>query len=597
MRAGAIAVGAGFTVACLVGGATWLVLASGAAPDTADRSSVSSPPAAAPRAVHDTDAAAAPSDRPRRRVTSAPPRPKKDPSFARLRELRTLAETEPTAALRQLVAALAQDPELGEKPAWQELRTQLETKLAGRVLDAAGSVPQTAAEEARKLLPLIADPSLVRQLRLVAADGVEGAAALSQRERETVGRAESTEDAEVLSRHLGVFGSGAHVDETSELGARIAAVRRRNASRKVRMRVLAVRDVEAVETRRLEQLDKLRQREALGLLDHIHAGLAWLALHQAEDGHFSDAAAAERCAELGHATSCVKKRAGNELAGTALATLAFLDFRDQDTAGHFEPTLSRAVSWLRAQIKANGSFKQPGYPAGIALMALGQAASSSGDAELTGELERLWTFYAGAAGSQGGYRYKLHQAGDLSVTGWYAQAYEAARDAEIRTVEPVGPQLDRFVTAMWAGGHKFGYTQEGWSRTLESVGMLSLLILRDELDENLRADWAVRLAAADRGDRINLYTLYYDVRTELALNGSLSDHRRQSVFELAEWYQQPDGDAAGRFTAELDRKRLKATPTDEHPRMQGKERWFRKTGGAVTTAFCVLILEHALYRR
>jgi len=57
---------------------------------------------------------------------------------------------------------------------------------------------------------------------------------------------------------------------------------------------------------------------------------------------------------------------------------AFLDFRDQDAKGLFETNLANAVQWLVSQQKKNGSFKgRYSYSTPIAVMALGQAASSS----------------------------------------------------------------------------------------------------------------------------------------------------------------------------------------------------------------------------
>lgn len=590
MRAGVFAIGASIVVVGLAAVAAWLVLSPPCGQEPAAASVAQQEDAGDTRAKGADDAA-----RGRRRVTSAPPRPKTDPAVARLRALRRLAETAPFAALEQLVAAVAARPELAERPAWRELRQHLEQLLTERVVEIADA--RAAADEARKLLPLVADPQIARLLREMATSGVEGAAVLTDRERETVGRAGTPDEAAILSRHLGFFGSAAQVDETSQLGVRLAELRRRDERRTKRARPLPVRDADAAEKRRLAQLDKLRQREALGLLDHIHAGLAWLALHQADDGHFGDRAAHQRCTELGHTTSCVEKAMRNDLAATALAVIAFLDFRDQDPAGHFEPTLSRAVAWLRGRVRPDGTFGVHGYPAGIALMALGQAASSSGEVELAKQLGAAWLVYTPLAGPVGGFRYKPHQGGDLSVTGWFVQGYEAAREAEVATPNALRVGLDRFVTSVWSEGPSFGYTKKGRRPTLDAVGMLSLMILRDEIDEKLRRDWTVHLARTDRGKRLDLYSLYYDVRMELALRGALTDHRRTAVLELARWYQQPDGDAAGRFRATADVERVKATPADDRPRLSGDDRWFRRAGPTVTTAFAVLILEHALYRR
>ena len=76
---------------------------------------------------------------------------------------------------------------------------------------------------------------------------------------------------------------------------------------------------------------------ASGLLQPVAAALDWLALHQGEDGRFSTAAAEERCKVARPRLRLRELRAGPgrgsyDVAETALAVLAFLDFRDQDAA-------------------------------------------------------------------------------------------------------------------------------------------------------------------------------------------------------------------------------------------------------------------------
>lgn len=336
------------------------------------------------------------------------------------------------------------------------------------------------------------------------------------------------------------------------------------------------------EKRRLEQLEKLRQRRAVGLLDHIHGGLAWLALHQAPDGHFSDAATAARCKALGHAPACV--RGGKEqygIASTALALMAMLDFRDQDVRGLFEPSLASAVQWLRRRQRRNGAF--PGqrqlYESALALMALAQAAEATGDEKLRSAVRRGLELFAARPGPLGGYRYGFGAPGDLSVTGWVTQAVEMARRAGVELPPLLEPGLSEFLDSAWLGDHRFSYLSRNRERkSLYPVGMLMAHILwRDpDLDPDVVAGWRRWLKQGVGQRRPYLYTLYYGVRVAIAMEKDLPDPWRKWVFEFAR-SQARKGPAAGAFL-----------------RYGG---WLLRSGKTLHTAVAVLTLEHALYLR
>jgi hypothetical protein len=582
-------------VLAVLAGGVWLVLQPPAAPP-AETAGVNEP-------EPEENATA------RRRVR-APPRERperlrRDPlesAFARVQAAehdgRFLEALELLLRLRREHPARFAD---GEHDDW--LRT-LERAAVEEVTAAVGELSTADARDlVLRALELVREAAARQSLRRLAMQLSEDVAA---REEVVVAGAESEEDRDALATHLAHFGPAVPgVDRRvpdGPLTTLLQRVRSAAATRSLPVEPLPVADLEASEQRRLDQLDKLRQRDAVGLLDPIHAGLAWLALHQADDGSFSDDATKARCEELGHAESCVAETGRYPLAPTALAALAILDFRDQDARGLFEPTLSAAVTWLRSQIQENGSFRQHAYEAPIALMALGQAASSSGDPEVLADLERAWKYYAGegVVGPGGGYRYSRGQAGDLSITGWYVQAYEAARDAEAELPPTLKQNLHAFVRSAWDGDTTFAYVPGKTIRpTMMPVGMLSLWVLDQAEVESRREAWAESLKSTKRPSNVNLYVLYYDVRMELALRGDLAQHRRTMLDDFAELYQTADGDALGRFNTQPDKKRTKALMKRDKRRdvLRGQDGWFRRGGTTLYTAFSVLTLEHALYRR
>src|SRR5438045_3917449 len=226
--------------------------------------------------------------------------------------------------------------------------------IAAVVIAAAGGVWATTDGEPQCPAPAEAEPA-----------GAPPAAEEAPAPPKLLGSAQA-DDLGRRTRHLarfvvpdGVVGSGgAEGGDWSDVALRNFVADRR--ARREKDKNPAVADADAAEKRRLEQLEKLRQRDAVGLLDSIHAGLAWLAIHQRDDGSFSDAGTVERCTAMKHSPSCLDKwpNAGDayQVATTALAAIAFLDFRDQDPNGWFDPYLGRALDWLSKQQKADGAF-------------------------------------------------------------------------------------------------------------------------------------------------------------------------------------------------------------------------------------------------
>ncbi len=392
---------------------------------------------------------------------------------------------------------------------------------------------------------------------------------------EVIRKSRSKREREQLERHVRRFLGHGAVPPGNWVDPKLQALQ---AGAGAKAELLPIPEPDEAEKRRIEQLEKLRQRQAVGLLDHIHGGLAWLALHQAPDGRFSDPATAARCKELGHAPPCIgRNKRQYEVACTAFAIMALLDFRDQDVRGLFEPSLAAAVRWLHGQQRRDGAF--PGrrqlYTNAIALMALAQAAESTGDGKLRASVRRGLELFASRPGPVGGYRYAFGSPGDLSVTGWVAQAVEMARRAGVEIPPMLEPGLRDFLDSVWLGGYRFSYLTRAIDRpSLYPVGMLMGRILWPDPHPAILASWRQWLAKGARN--ANLYTLYYGVRVVIALEEDLTDPWRKWVFALAKT-QLRKGPAAGRFG--------------------GRRGWLGVAGDTLHTAVAVLTLEHALYLR
>ncbi len=378
----------------------------------------------------------------------------------------------------------------------------------------------------------------------------------------------------------------------------LAEVQRREEGRDEPTVPLPIAEPEKVEERRMEQLELLRRRGALTLLDSLHAGLAFLAVHQAPDGSFSAEAASTRFIEA-HAEDerditqyrqqFSKSYDRFLVATTALALMAFLDFRDQDGRGLFEPTIARALAWLRKQQHEDGLFPKAGrayYSDAIALMALAQAAQATGDEGLKEQVERGLTALYTVRGPQGGYRYRAKQAGDLSAAGWVAQAVEYATLAGIAVPDGMRADLEGFLRLVWLGGERFSYLSHGGKVTqgrprssLYPVGMLMGRILwdMDRLTLKDRRAWSVWLTKGVGRRAPYLYTLYYGVRMDVWLHAKLT----------TKWHT---------WLVELSQKQIRLGPlAGGFPREAG--RYMRSGGALLTTAFALLTMEHALFLR
>jgi hypothetical protein len=502
-------------------------------------------------------------------------------------------------------AAARAEPERPPDPAEADWLAALAAHEAGRHRDALA-----LARRARKTSPAwFADPARAAKWKEIAAaakaaedalavlrlSALERASAdpgedrrLTREEREALDRvlaraaeiiaeAQTPEERAALLRHARRFLIEPSHSRGDALARRLARLSRGRRSSDAD-EPLPQDDDEAVEARRVEQLERLRQRDLVSLLDRIHAGLAWLALHQHDDGRFSDSATRARCKKLEHAACAPAESDQLAVATTALALCAFLDFRDQDALGLFEPTLSRGIAWLLSKQAPDGSFPGAGatYTSAIGLMAIAQASGSTGREDLRAATSRGLAWFASVQHRDGGFRYAPRQAGDLSATGWVAQAVAAARHAGIAPPPGLEEGIDRFLRSVWRGDQEFGYTDGTRDRpSLAPVGMLTAQLVWKDVAPATHAAWRAHLAEPVR--RRNLYWLYYAVRVALALDGGLNPALRDVSLRLAA-AQSNKGDAAGSFPGKLDP-------------------WLQRGGTTLQTAVAVLTLEHALFLR
>ena len=191
----------------------------------------------------------------------------------------------------------------------------------------------------------------------------------------------------------------------------------------------------------------------------VNQALNWLAFHQEADGRWD-----------------ARKYGGLRVdaAVTGLALHTFLSAGHTPRVGQYATNVKRAVAWLRAHQGADGmitcaedegAHRNGGYPAGIALMALAQAAGMDNDPDLRKAAQRavdhavLKHQHAG-----GGWRYTPGIAGDISVSSWFMMGLHAAKVSRLsvppESIELAVKFLDSVeVKAPGNGGSRYSYIQ------------------------------------------------------------------------------------------------------------------------------------------
>ena len=163
----------------------------------------------------------------------------------------------------------------------------------------------------------------------------------------------------------------------------------------------------------------------------VSLGLAWLSRQQKSDGHW----------EL-HQGYPDAGQVRTNVGATALALLAFLGTGETHREGKNRDRIGKCLKWLIGAQKKSGplkgelyDFDREGdaatfYAHGQATIALCEAFAMTGDAELRGPiLDALAFIYEAQHPVTGGWKYRRHSEGDLSVFGWQMMAMQSARMA------------------------------------------------------------------------------------------------------------------------------------------------------------------------
>jgi hypothetical protein len=307
----------------------------------------------------------------------------------------------------------------------------------------------------------------------------------------------------------------------------------------------------------------------------VARGLEWLALHQANDGHWSLHEFHTHAREQplgksdGKTISCNCGGASNrknDIAATAFGVLPFLGagITNKPPAGaapqkDYTKTVNAALTYLMGKQGKNGYFGGDAYAHGLATIAMCEAYGLTSDPVLRTSAQRAVKYIVSAQNPGGGWRYSPKQAGDLSVTGWQLMALKSAQMSGLAVPDDAFTKCDQFLNSVESPTKKGRYSylpdSNAPTTTMTSVGMLCRLY-RGVNPRNPSLLEGIKVLMDNPPDKIkNQYYEYYATQVMHHVGGDSWQF----------WNLGPDGKGAGGIRDTLIRKQDKgADPKHSH---------------------------------
>ncbi len=338
----------------------------------------------------------------------------------------------------------------------------------------------------------------------------------------------------------------------------------------------------------------------------VASGLEWLALHQAQDGHWSlhefnhSARDKPRPAGRVHTCNCeVGATNRNDIAATGFGLLPFLaggitHKPVKNTQKDYSKTVDGAINWLMGRQAKDGSYSTEMYSHGIATIAMCEAYGLTSDPRIKLSAQRAFNFIAAAQDpAGGGWRYKPKQAGDLSVTGWQLMALKSGQMAGLSVPKNTIKLSEKFLDAC-ESNNKGGYAYvpgngQGESMTMTAVGLLC----RQYSGVNPRNPGLLagveRLKAYPPGSSQignNIYYLYYATQVMHHMQGESWNYWNAGMDEKGQKKHKGIRDS---LIAKQD-----TGTTPKHPHQAGS--WGNAPGGRIMATSLSLLCLEVYYR-
>jgi hypothetical protein len=337
----------------------------------------------------------------------------------------------------------------------------------------------------------------------------------------------------------------------------------------------------------------------------VAKGLEWLALHQAQDGHWSlhecNLHAREKPRPTGKVFRCNCEPGSpnkNDVAATGFGLLPFLGAGithkpTKESQKDYSKTVEGGINWLIGkQSVKDGSYTTDMYAHGIATIAMCEAYGLTSDPRIKQSAQRALNFIVYAQDSAGGgWRYSPKQAGDTSVTGWQLMALKSGQMAGLSVPKTTLKLAERFLDSVESSdkgaadkGGNFTYMPgQQPTITMTSVGLLCRQYSGIGPKNPALRNGVEKLKMHPPGKDGNIYYLYYATQVMHHMQG---DYWRY-------WNLGPNGDGKGGIRDSLIAKQDKGM-TPQHAHQVGS--WPGSQGGRIMATSLSLLCLEVYYR-
>jgi hypothetical protein len=210
----------------------------------------------------------------------------------------------------------------------------------------------------------------------------------------------------------------------------------------------------------------------------VAAGLKWLIMHQAADGHWS----LDGFNQQGHC-NCTGFGQHNDIAATAFGLLPLLAAGEthKNPKAIYGKNVGNALKYLMGKQARDGSFGGGMYAHGLASIAMCEAYGMTSDPSLKVSAQRALNYIRAAQSEGGGWRYEPRQGGDTSVAGWQLMALKSGQMAGLEVDDSKNPtfaKATKFLNSVnTSDGSGYGYVGPNPTPTMTAVGLLCRLYL------------------------------------------------------------------------------------------------------------------------
>ncbi len=336
----------------------------------------------------------------------------------------------------------------------------------------------------------------------------------------------------------------------------------------------------------------------------VARGLEWLALHQAQDGHWSlhefHKDARDKPRPAGKIIRC-NCQAGtqnrNDVAATAFGLLPFLGAGithkpGKSTNKDYTKTVEGGINWLIGKQNSKGSYSGDMYAHGIATIAMCEAYGLTSDPRLKMSAQRALNFIASAQDDAGGgWRYAPKTAGDTSVTGWQLMALKSGQMSGLSVPKNTLKLAERFLDSVESSGKgaadkggNFAYLPgQAATPTMTAVGLLCRQYSGVGPKNPALQNGVKVLKKHSPANDDNIYYLYYATQ--------VMHHMQGESWQF--WNFGPNGNGKGGIRDSLISKQDKGT-TPQHPHQIGS--WSGSQGGRIMATSLSLLCLEVYYR-